>query len=257
MSKWDRREKEKTAAVHAHGLTEMMRRNGVTKNMDPAFGALGKKSQEERFDKTLQCFIEHVPSNFALWANEDPFGGVERRPHSSVPAGQEVSITSMLFSYFLWRISGMLHAGVRVLEIGGGYGGLARVLAEYEPTIKMTMVDLSISLEIQRFYLANTSEAAFAFSSMVPDGPFDLAVSTKCFCELDVEIVNHYLTEIDRALRHPRSYLLRGGYFYCVSRDDWRENSFDSWRIPSSLEIVDRRVYPFEPNYTERLWRKI
>lgn len=243
MSKWDRREKEKTAVVRSCGLTENMRRDGVTRNMDPAFGALGKK--RKRFDETLRCFIEHVPLSFIVWANEHPFGGVERRSYLS----QEVSITSMLLCYFLWRLSTVLHASASVLEIGGGYGGLARLLAEYEPSAKMTLVDLPISLEIQRFYLANTSRAAFAFSPEMPEGPFDLAISTKCFCELDIGKVNHYLAEIDRALKS-------GGLFYCVSRDEWRVNRFESWEFSPDWETVDQRVYPFEPNYTERLWRK-
>lgn len=246
MSKWDMREEKKTALVREVGLTENMRRDGVTMNMDPAFGVLGKKSHGEKWDKTLRCFVDHVPSEFFGWANEHPFGGVERRQY----LGQDVSITSMLSCYFLWRISKLLSHETSILEIGGGYGGLARVLAEYEPSAKMTMVDLPISLEIQRFYLANTSGATFAFSPEIPDDPFDLAVSTKCLCELDIGKVNHYLTQIDRVLS-------RSGFFYCVSRDEWKVSRFESWEVPPDWEIVDQRVYPFEPNYMERFWRKI
>lgn len=243
-SKWDIREKKKIALVREKGLTEMMRKNGITEHMDSSHGALRKKNHEKWFNRTCRCFARVVPGRFVALAAEHPFGGVERR----LRFGQNVSISTMLLCYFLSRISEILRPGVSILEIGGGYGGLARMIAEHEPSANMTIVDLPISLEIQRFYLSNTSRATFTFSLEVPDVVFDLAVSTQCFCELDIEEVNSYLTEINRAL-------IRGGHFYCVSRDEWKGNIFKLWKIPVNWQIVDQRVYPFEPNYTERFWR--
>jgi hypothetical protein len=107
----------------------------------------------------------------------------------------------------------------RILEIGGGYGGLAYFLTRILPRASYTIVDLRTSLMHSGCYLtvaqsthpvrlsdgtgAEGAEIELVANTMAEtlDGRrFDLAINTISFAEMPAEVVRGYASLIDRTL---------------------------------------------------------
>lgn len=114
--------------------------------------------------------------------------------------------------YFFLRQIARLHVKERelsVLEIGGGYGGLARqtFLSEHVSVRKYTIVDIPVTLALIKKYLKREllpedfEKVMFVdaseddFETRLP-ASFDLGVATHSLSELDPHIVNKYMTQV-------------------------------------------------------------
>jgi len=114
--------------------------------------------------------------------------------------------------YFFLRQIARLHNKQRrisVVEIGGGYGGLARqaFLSEHVSISEYTIVDIPVTLSLIREYLklelsskdfdkvtfVDASEVGF--QRRLPEF-FDLGIATHSLSELDPQIVNTYMTHL-------------------------------------------------------------
>jgi putative sugar O-methyltransferase len=98
---------------------------------------------------------------------------------------------------------------ISVVEIGGGYGGLARqaFLSEHVSINEYTIVDIPVTLNLIREYLkfelsskdfdkvtfVDASEVGF--QTRLPEF-FDLGIATHSLSELDPQIVNTYMTHL-------------------------------------------------------------
>jgi putative sugar O-methyltransferase len=100
--------------------------------------------------------------------------------------------------------------GMRILEIGGGYGGQCFVVSVAAAPASYTLVDLEPVLELQRAYLRELDVAGVLF---VPAGGLDGEV------EYDLVVSNYAFSECVRRVQ--RSYVARAlarsrrGYVTC------------------------------------------
>ena len=108
----------------------------------------------------------------------------------------------------------------RILEIGGGFGALARTVLTYLDVESYTLVDGPPCLEIQRQYLEMTHPMApielisclDVQRGVLDDATFDLVINTNSFSEMSLEDVVGYFSLIHHTL-------VPGGLFYSLNRN--------------------------------------
>jgi len=244
---WDPIEREKRSM----SLTPQMRRDGLTHHMDTTYQAMRHstspiESIDGQYEIDLQTFFRIVPMAHWSCAEEHPFGAPLTIDFDSM----QVSLSTIEFAYIVWRLKRWLTRASSLLEIGGGYGGLTRILRKYSPSLDITIVDLAPMLAIQQYYLQHTAEHAVWLSLSIPaDQSYDLIVATRVLCELDLSDTNDYLTEIN-------DHLKPGGIFYCVYHERCI-NNHEEWIIPQ-WDLVDERKFPFQihKHWLEKIWMK-
>ena len=109
------------------------------------------------------------------------------------------------FCRYAWQLTRMLDLfgplkGMRVLEIGGGFGGMAWLLSTYCEPASYTIVDLPEVTRLQRRWLSQKREIGERLGvSWIPSdsprerGPeVDLLISTWAFSELVPDWQRHY-----------------------------------------------------------------
>jgi hypothetical protein len=97
--------------------------------------------------------------------------------------------------------------GLRIVEIGGGYGGQCLVIHAGARPGSYTLVDLPAPLELQRRYLEANGVERVTFSApdeLDPIAEYDLVVSNYAFSECRRQVQDHYLTRVLR--RTSRGY---------------------------------------------------
>ena len=113
---------------------------------------------------------------------------------------------------------------LKVLEIGGGYGGLARVFGRLAPDRihSYTIVDIPLVTELQRYFLEDTFSGEIAVNpqsesaskvkifdinhATIPlQSGYDLVIATHSLSELDPKQINYY---VEGALSRAQNVLL-------------------------------------------------
>lgn len=223
-----------------------MRKDGTTDHMDTAYQMTQPRREVVTVDDAWGAFKRVVPEEWWPYAREDPYGGVV------IENG--MSVSSIEFCYHLFRIAKYLRPYVSpyVLEIGGGYGGMARTILQFTRVV-ITIVDLEPMLRIQKHYLENTSKGGWVgFATEIPEKRFGFAMNTRSMCEMDLAEVNSYLARLDEVL-------LPGAHFYSVNHDECI-NNFKDWRVPSRWKLIDERTFPLPWKkgfaWVERTWMK-
>jgi len=97
-----------------------------------------------------------------------------------------------------------LQPGARILEIGGGYGGLAYFLRRAIGDIEYTIVDLPESLVYSSIYLSASFEAGFRFVPNyrfreISGDRFDLVINTLSMSEMSEPQVRAYCADLTKA----------------------------------------------------------
>lgn len=199
---------------------------------------------------------------------------------SEPPGGFGYSVDGALVTEDLIRymevLNDLLASGVftrrappRVLEIGGGYGGLARLLASVNPSLSYVVCDLEETLFFQAVHLANTygmdairlveaednvgalmAPGRFVLvpqqrSDMLDGLRFDVAINQESLQEMTLEQVRHYLDLVSRTSTH----------FYSYNLDQHREYIIDETRIVTGLYTELNRFFPrkiWEATYRKR-----
>ncbi len=101
----------------------------------------------------------------------------------------------------------------RVVEIGGGYGRLARAVLRKYPDVRYTIIDLPEVLAIQSYFLQDFHHRTkFLEAGIDPGGVVDLFINTRSMMEMDLDQVRWYFSLMDLRLDK------EGGGFYCVNR---------------------------------------
>jgi hypothetical protein len=184
---------------------------------------------------------------------------------------------------YLDRIKLMAEAGIiarlrqlerpRILEIGGGYGGLAWFLTRVVPRASYTIVDLRTSLMHSGCYLSVAQSThpvrvsdgiradARAEIELVPntiaealgDRHFDLAINTISFAEMPAEVVRRYAGLIDRTLNPD------GALFEQNATHDPHASGRDNFSNPETilaerLRLRARLTHASAGLFTARLW---
>jgi putative sugar O-methyltransferase len=158
-------------------------------------------------------------------------------PSGGIGYAHEDGLVSWDVLRYMSVIGDLLKAGVlneqgsqTVVEIGGGYGGLCRATAKFNPHVRYTIIDLEETLFFSKSYLDRTlpgydvrivrQPSDLEFSErrihLVPqhlaedlDAEFDLAINHQSIQEMQVAQIERYLTFLSRHCRRFYSRNLR------------------------------------------------
>jgi putative sugar O-methyltransferase len=125
-----------------------------------------------------------------------------------------VTLDSFRFDSYAHRIACALPDGGTVLEIGGGYGGVALQLLRTRPGFRVVLCDLPDTLYLAGWWLSNVAEARVAWWDDDPDadivllpcqeldawaGPVDLVFTAHSLSGMDRASIAHYVAWVERS----------------------------------------------------------
>lgn len=170
----------------------------------------------------------------------DLIGNPRKFIYKKVGAFSPSTLRFMLIAGDLKRHFGSLD-GLKVLEMGGGYGGQCTVLSSLFSLQEYAIADLPSSLELQRKYLKELSIPSVLLYSLnaLPSTSYDLIVSDLAFGEMDRTLQK---TFIDKVFSHANAaYLI-------LAPAHWKE-------IPYSA-TEHKRVKPYPKEKLVALFQK-
>jgi putative sugar O-methyltransferase len=232
------------------------RNNVITKGLDNANvpeEALARVHAKcrEMYDR----LVDGIPERFRPFLEESPIGN----PRTIEVNGVRLTQSSIEYTYMLSHLDPYLDSVRVVVDIGGGYGGLARLIKLLRPGIRLALLDLPETNAIQTYFLAKAfphaailglSDVAgmgeidartLDFDFLVLPGQlferlspasFGAVINTRSMMEMDLGTVGFYL-------RHIQERLVEGGVFYCLNRYEkktrLKDYPFDEkWRVAYS-----------------------
>lgn len=245
-----------------HGLLEHeelwanFRNNVITKGLDNA--NVPEEALPRVHAKCLEMYqrlSDRIPAKFRKFLEESPIGG----PRTHEVGGIRLTQSSLEYTYMLSHLNPYLDSVRVAVDIGGGYGGLARLIKLARPGMRLVLLDLPEANAIQTYFLANAFPHAnvlgltdvvaleridprsldFDFLVLpgqlferLPKSSFEAVINTRSMMEMDSSTVGFYLGQIQEKLPE-------GGVFYCVNRyakkTRLKDYPFDQrWRVAYS-----------------------
>ena len=217
----------------------------------------------------LQDTLIGQPSTFMIPRTPGALARLVWRRLSGVSASNgldcyRITEAQLRFVYYRKRITRLLNGQPlgMVLEVGGGYGGLAAELLQHVPIGRYVIVELPDAMPLAALYLRACFEEpvqALAGPDEAPDpearililppwalphlpGEADLLINTMSFQHMTAESLQFYFAQAQR---------LRTGHMYLVNRDVQRDPTdvpISRYPIPDEYRLLERRPYPFEPH---------
>ena len=175
-----------------------------------------------------------VPERLQRYFEETPVGGPRSVNHDGIPMTQ----SSLEYTFMLSHLEPYVEDADVVVDIGGGYGGLARLLKKRFPKLRLVLLDLPEVNAIQTYFLSTCFPEARVLTlrdvheresidpralgadflvlpgqliERLPQGSFGLVINTRSMMEMDLPTVSFYIG-------HIQDKLPSGGSFYCVNR---------------------------------------
>lgn len=230
-----------TPRVHDYAATSEFRRTGHSRHFDINWGFYRKGRHEKEMEKAQVLKKWLGPRGDAVM----PAAGWKDSPYGDPPMVNGETITSL---HFAFAAALVLHWGrlpgsktINIVEIGGGFGGFARVLIEHIPGVTLTLVDFPRMLQLQRQYLGlaladKRRESPMPF--IHPAGelwPFerhevDAVVNMTSMCEMDPEQAQFYVREAHRCLR-PLGIFFDVNHISCINNHSERGWRKDQWHL--------------------------
>lgn len=212
------------------------RRDGTTKHFDINYGWWARGKHKEAMDGAYEKILPRIEYCTKVFDT-----GIGHPPRIAL-----MSMTSLHFSLPLEELYLRVPEVRTIVEIGGGFGGLARqFLAEF-PSAEITLVDFPEMLELQSWYLSQ--HGYFLPASFLPAGHdfparYDAAVNMTSMCEMDIDQAVFYRKQLERTLR-PGAPFISVNHEYCVgaSRRQWGFDDSPHW------EIVRDEPFPHLPD---------
>lgn len=223
---WAPRIREKAELI-AQGHLPEFRRNNICRYIDNSFPHNTNTLQLYR-----QKFWPLIPDSLKYLAEDTDRGLPER----STIDGILVTAASIEYAYMAYTMQPCIGVMADVVEIGGGFGGLARAVMKLKPDIRYTIIDFPPLLEIQRYYLEGIDGVKFLPAGSDPGRAVTFFVNTRGLGEMDLWQVEHYIKIIERRL-------VRFGAFYCVNRAH-RITNLDSYPMDERWRRVIDRGWP-------------
>lgn len=126
--------------------------------------------------------------------------------------------------------------GLKVCEIGVGYGGQARLIfAKFPKLLSYTFVDLSSVLALTQKYLSHFNEISIALDfvnlNKLQTKEYDLVISNYAFSELSREIQDLYIEKIIKHSKH--------GY---ITYNDISPENLASYKINEYEKIIGKKL---------------
>jgi len=256
-------------------------RDGVLQPITPpTIGPWRRRYEDVRgFEYLLKTFLACRRTFPRDWLEVVTDSRVGQPYHLRLPGGRILTEPVLRHAWYLGRMA--TRAGlsrtrpIRALEIGPGYGGLARLLSLAIPGSTIVLIDLPQRLSLQAYYLGGSlpnativasddaAEIADALSgrrpadfvlappwaaSRVPDRACDLVVNTHSLHEMSRAQIDYYVTHIQRVCR---------GHFYCVNRFEkaiGAETVYHPREALREWRIVHESPQPGYPNILEGLY---
>lgn len=211
------------------------RNNVITKGLDNA--NVPEEAVERAHTKWRDIYrrlSNEIPDAYRPYLEEIGVG----HPRSVVVDGIPVTQSSLEYAYMLSHLDPYLSDVDVVVDIGGGYGGLSRVLKRAFPEMRIVLLDLPEVNTIQTYFLRTCFDSAkflylrdvyrqdridlapleFDFMLLpgqliekLARGSFGLVINTRSMMEMDLPTISFYLN-------HIQDKLGAGGLFYCVNR---------------------------------------
>jgi putative sugar O-methyltransferase len=135
-----------------------------------------------------------LAANFERYRANDLLGGPVRYEYPGIGSISPVTLRYMKVLSDLERHFGDL-SGKRIVEVGGAYGGQARLIMERWRVESYTLVDLEPVLRLARRYLSTSGpypEMNFVPPTRVVQGKYDLCISNYAFSELTSDVQDVY-----------------------------------------------------------------
>lgn len=163
-------------------------------------------------------------------------------PKFTTYEGVPITKSSLEHAYMTEEISrNVKFEPLNVLEIGGGFGGLAWMLSKKWTIDRYVLVDHPSCLTIQKWFLSQVCPAD-NFEFLTPDqldeiGTVELAINTRSFGEMDLVEVQTYMIELERLVSP-------GGYFFTIN---WNKKIIEFEDIPIDYRLwreVFRKDWP-------------
>ena len=164
-------------------------------------------------------------------------------PHAFLIDGKQVTYASIEYAYMAETILQNLKISPKVIvEIGAGFGGLAKMLVKLWPNVEYHIIDFSEVLRIQKFYLEDIDNFQYHEIDEEVDLEVDLWINSRSMMEM-------LPVEQQRYLQLIRKTLITKGSFYCLNvldrtselslLDDWNRVVDRPWILqPIIQEIV-------------------
>ncbi len=175
-----------------------------------------------------------VPERLQHYFEETPVGRPRSVKHDGIPMTQ----SSLEYTFMLSHLEPYVEDADVVVDIGGGYGGLARLLKKRFPELRLVLLDLPEVNAIQTYFLSTCFPEARVLTlrdvheresidpralgadflvlpgqliERLARGSFGLVINTRSMMEMDLPTVSDYIGHIQDKLRP-------GGSLYCVNR---------------------------------------
>lgn len=234
---------------------DQFRRNELGMNIDNANGAHKRIAWLERNTmEAWRAMKSKIDSNLTWLVVDGPKGN----PYRFEFDGLAMTYASIEYAYMASQLFAYAAPFRRVVEIGGGYGGLARAVMLAWPNTHYTIVDLPEVSQVSKYFLADYAydesgchgvdwidvDATMFLKDPRLEGPVDLFINTRSFGEMEIDQVTTYCNLIERSIRP-------AGHFYCVNRiaklvrfcdypipETWAKPLDDSWPLQASLREV-------------------
>lgn len=169
------------------------------------------------------------------------------------PAGKDmdgrfVTATSLRHAIVAHRISKFLTVteplDLDVLEVGGGFGSMARMLNNHLPVQSYTFIDAKPMLSLQKRYMEMLGKP-IEVMNFIPndkfdehrDLRFDLFVNTNSLGEMPVGVVGEYFSYIQETMNY-------GGMFYSWNRK-FRDTHYDEYPFDDQWKFLSVTEHQF------------
>jgi hypothetical protein len=139
---------------------------------------------------------------------------------STYPACGTISPTTLRYIKVVSDLSKILKDKIKIIEIGGGYGGQCKIIHDYCKPSKYTMIDLAEPAKLQEKYLKNFGIKVNSNIAV----KYDLCISNFAFSECYRDIQEKYIENI--LLKSKKGYIT--GAF----------NNMDNYTEKELLEII-------------------
>ena len=228
-----------------------------------------------KYCQSCGLFDHRVPYNqelvdFKIKKLKEDFGELPDIKESELSIHTENGYSNI----FLWHLNFYLRitkviTPKSILEIGGGYGGLARIFKTLHPEISYTIIDLPESLYFSKKFLELNSinDVLLIPAGEVPEKKeFDIVINTGSFQEMFKEVVKEYIDMIQNDLKVKYLYscnygIISGGrketnFWGNLPIDNQWEEIYRNENNPIvNIDVARKRIF-WEIYLKRKIWKK-
>ena len=231
---------------------------------DPLYTLFVENLSQTDGEKQLQAILAKSPEFLEKAKCNDTLGNPRTFVYPNAGRFSPATLHYVNIAIELQRHFGPLD-DLRIVEIGGGYGGLCTVLSSLFSPKSYLLVDLPPLQALSQRYLEaqKISNVSFVSPGDLPEQECDLLVSYLSFSETDRSVQKRYLQKLARA---------KAGYLVC-SPAHWKEIPYSATEhkrvkpLPLDqllLELhelgIEASAFPEEPltgkDHTVIFWKK-